>query len=200
MYFTEVKTYPVNLKIFDSKDNEIIPKKTNINCWWCTYNFDCLPSFIPDKYHNNKFYVFGCFCSFNCAGAYNLSLNDDRIWERYALMKQLYYMINKNNITSISDIEINIAGPKELLEKYGGPMTIEEYRKNSKILGREYHKLMPPFLPINIGFEESTNSKTNSKTINISNILNNASKDNILIKRNKPLSNVASKEIDSFIE
>ena len=59
---------------------------------------------------------------------------------------------------------------------------------------------MPPFLPINIGFEETTNSKTNSKTINISNILNHASKDNILIKRNKPLSNVASKEIDGFIE
>jgi hypothetical protein len=200
MYFTEVKTYPVNLKIFDVKDDEIIPKKTHINCWWCTCKFECLPSFIPDKYHNNKFYVFGCFCSFNCAGAYNLSMNDNRVWERYALMKQLYYMINKNNITSISDIEINIAGPKELLEKYGGPMTIDEYRKNSKILGREYHKLMPPFLPINIGFEETTNSKTNSKTININNILNPNSKDNIVVKRNKPLSNIASKEIDGFIE
>ena len=200
MYFTEVKTYPVELKIFDVNDDEIIPKKTHINCWWCTYKFDCLPSFIPDKYHNNKFYVFGCFCSFNCAGAYNLGINDNRVWERYALMKQLYYMINKDNISSISDIEINIAGPKELLEKYGGPMTIEEYRKNSKILGREYHKLMPPFLPINVGFEETTNSKTNSKTININNILNPNSKDNIVVKRNKPLSNIASKEIDSFIE
>ena len=179
---------------------KLFQKKTNINCWWCTYNFDHLPSFIPDKYHNGKFYVFGCFCSFNCAGAYNLSLNDNRIWERYALMKQLYYMINKNTITSIADIDINIAGPKELLEKYGGPMTIDEYRINSKILGREYHKLMPPFLPINIGFEETTSSKTNSKTINIGNILNHTSKDNILIKRNKPLSNVASKEIDNFIE
>lgn len=200
MYFTEVKTYPVELKIFDSKDNVIIPKKTNICCWWCTHTFDCLPSFIPDKYHNGKFYVFGCFCSFNCAGAYNLSLQDNRIWERYSLMKQMYYMINKNNISSISDIEINVAGPKELLEKYGGPMTIEEYRKNSKILGREYHKLMPPFLPINVGFEESTNTKANSKTVNINSILNPNIKDNIVVKRNKPLSNVASKEIDGFYE
>ena len=109
-------------------------------------------------------------------------------------------MINKNNISSITDIDINISGPKELLEKYGGPMTINEYRKNSKILGREYHKLMPPFLPINVGFEETTNSKTNAKTININNILNQNFKDNILVKRNKPLSNVASKEIDDFIE
>lgn len=200
MYFTEVKVYPVDLKIFDLEGNEYIPKKTNICCWWCTYNFDWLPVGIPEKYHNGIFYVFGCFCSFNCKAAFNLGINDNRVWERYALMKQLYYMINKNSITSISDIEINPAGPKELLEKYGGPMTIDEYRKNSKILGREYHKLMPPFLPINIGFEETTNSKTNSKTMNINNLLNPNSKDNIVVKRNKPLSNVASKEIDSFIE
>jgi hypothetical protein len=200
MYFTEVKTYPTELKIFDMKDNVVIPKKTNICCWWCTYNFDCLPSFIPDKYHNGKFYVFGCFCSFNCAGAYNLNLADNKVWERYSLMKQMYYIINKNDISSVYDIEINVAGPKELLEKYGGPMTIEEYRKNSKILGREYHKLMPPFLPINIGFEESTSTKTNSKTININSILNPNVKDNIVVKRNKPLSNVASKEIDGFYE
>jgi hypothetical protein len=200
MYFTEVKVYPVDLKIFDKQDNLIIPKKTNINCWWCTYKFDCLPTFIPDKYHDNKFYVFGCFCTFNCAGAYNLNLNDNKVWERYSLLKQMYYMINKNNITSISDIDINIAGPKELLEKYGGPMKIEEYRKNSKILGREYHKLIPPFLPINIGFEETTNSKTTNKSVSINHIINNNTKDNMLIKRNKPLANVASKEIDSFIE
>ncbi len=200
MYFTEVKTYPIELKIFDNNDNEIIPKKTNICCWWCTYQFDCLPSFIPEKYHGGKFYVSGCFCSFNCAGAYNLSLNDNRIWERYALMKQLYYIINKNKITSISEVEINVAGPKELLEKFGGPMGIDEYRKNSKILGREYHKLMPPFFPINGGFEETTNNKTNSKTININNLINPNSKDNIIIKRNKPLNSMASKEIDSFIE
>ena len=80
-------------------------------------------------------------------------------------------MINKEKITSITDIEINISGPKELLEKYGGPMSIIEFRKNSKILGREYHKLMPPFLPITIGFEETTNSKISGKNLNINSII-----------------------------
>jgi len=200
MYFTEVKIYPIDLNIFDKHDNVIIPKKTNLNCWWCTYKFDCLPTFIPNKYHDNKFYVFGCFCTFNCAGAYNLSLNDPKVWERYSLLKQMYFMINKHNISSINDIEINIAGPKELLEKYGGPVKIEDYRKNSKIIGREYHKLMPPFIPINIGFEETTNSKTTNKSMSINHIINSNTKENMLIKRNKPLSNIASKEIDSFIE
>jgi len=200
MYFTEVKVYPVDLKIFDKQENILIPKKTNINCWWCTYNFDCLPSFIPFKFSENKFYVFGCFCSFNCAGAYNLNINDNKVWERYSLLKHMYYMINKDNISSMNEIIINIAGPKELLEKYGGPMKIDEYRKNSKILGREYHKLMPPFMPINIGFEETTNSKTTNKSVNINNIISINSKENMIIKRNKPLNHVASKEIDPYIE
>jgi hypothetical protein len=198
MYFTEVKSYPSDLNIFNINNNTIIPIKTNLRCWWCTYKFDCLPSFIPEKYHDGKFYVFGNFCSFNCAGAYNLNLNDNYKHERYSLMKQMYYKINKNNISSINDIEINVAGPKELLKKYGGTMTIEEYRKNSKILGREYHILMPPFLPINVGFEETTNGKTNSKTMNINNIINPNFKDNIVVKRNKPLGNVISKEINTF--
>jgi hypothetical protein len=199
MYFTEVKVYPIDLKLFDLSNNILIPVKTNICCWWCTYNFDNLPTYLPEKYSNNTFYVSGCFCSFNCAGAYNLNLSDNKIWERYSLLKQLYYFINKEKILSINDIEINISGPKELLEKFGGPMKIDEYRKNSKILGREYHKLIPPFLPNNYGFEEVTNSKTN-KNINLNSILNsNCKNDNIIIKRNKPLNNIASKLIETYV-
>jgi hypothetical protein len=198
MYFTTVvKIYPIELNLFDMKNNVVVPKKTNLCCWWCTYQFDCLPTYLPEKYSNNKFYVIGCFCSFNCVGAYNINLNDNKVWERYSLIKQLYYMINKDKITNITDIEINIAGPKELLEKFGGPMTITDYRKNSKILGREYHKLIPPFLPITIGFEEITNNK-NSKNIGIHSLINSKT-DNITIKRNKPL-NIESKNIDNYIE
>jgi hypothetical protein len=198
MYFTEVKIYPINLKLFDMTQNKLTPLKTNICCWWCTYNFDCLPTYLPEKYFENKFYVSGCFCSFNCAGAYNLNISDNKVWERYSLLKLLYYLVNKDKILSINDIEINISGPKELLEKYGGPMKIEDFRKNSKIIGREYHKLIPPFLPMNYGFEEITTSKTN-KNINLSNLINSSNKNNsIIIKRNKPLSNGASKHIDNY--
>jgi len=201
MYFTEVKMYPINLKLFDKNNEQFTPKKTNICCWWCAHSFDCYPTFIPDKFYEGNFYVYGCFCSFNCAGAYNLNLNDSKVLERYSLLKQLYYYINKVNITSIKDIEINIAGPRELLEKFGGTMKIDDYRKNSKIMGREYHKLMPPFIPLNFCFEETTNSLKNNKMININNILNNSSiRSEVLMKRNKPLNNIASKEIDNYIE
>lgn len=198
MYFTEVKIYPIDLKLFDQEQNKLIPKKTNICCWWCTYSFENLPTYLPEKYSNGNFYVSGCFCSFNCVGAYNLSLGDNKVWERYSLLKLMYYLINKENISSINDIEINIAGPKELLERFGGPMKIEEYRKNSKILGREYHKLIPPFLPINFGFEEITNSKTNKNT-NLSNLIYSNSKNDVVVKRNKPLNNLASRQIDYYV-
>jgi len=199
MYFTEVKVYPSNLNLFDTNQNKLIPKKTDLCCWWCTCQFDTLPTYLPEKYSENNFYVSGCFCSFNCAGAYNLSLVDNKVWDRYSLLKLMYYMINKNKINSFVDIDINVAGPKELLNKYGGPMTIEEYRKNSKILGREYHKLIPPFIPVNSGFEEITNSKINSNIPNLSSIMNSCKNSDNFIKRSKPLNNSASKQIDYFV-
>lgn len=199
MYFTEVKIYPTELNLFDTKQNKLIPTKTDLCCWWCTCSFDTLPTFLPEKYSKNNFYVSGCFCSFNCAGAYNLSLRDNKVWDRYSLLKLMYYMVNKNKINSISDIDINIAGPKELLKKYGGHMDIEEYRKNSKILGREYHKLIPPFIPVNSGFEEITNSKINSSNPNLSSILNSFKNSDTFVKRTKPLNNSASKQIDYFV-
>ena len=199
MYFTEVKVYPVDLKLFTVEQEKIIPTKTNLCCWWCTYQFDTLPTYLPEKYSDGIFYVSGCFCSFNCAGAYNIAQNDNNVWNRYSLLKLLYFMINKDKINSINDIEINISGPKELLEKYGGPMKIDEYRKNSKILGREYHKLIPPFLPTTMGFEEITNSKTNKNT-SLNNLIHSSSKnESIVVKRNKPLNNVMSKQIDSYV-
>lgn len=200
MYFTEVKVYPSELNLFDSNQNKFIPKKTNLCCWWCTYEFDHFPTYLPDKYSENNFYVSGCFCSFNCAGAYNrITLDDNKVRDRYSLLILMYYMINKDKINSISDIEINLAGPKELLEKYGGPMNIDEYRKNCKILGKEYHKLIPPFIPINIGFEEITNSKTSSNIPNLSSIMNSGKNSDTIIKRTKPLNNSASKQIDIFV-
>lgn len=200
MYFTEIKIYPSSVKLFDKQDNEFVPKKTTISCWWCTHTFDNLPCYIPTKITDNKFSVFGCFCSFNCACSYNLNINDNKVWERYTLLKLLYYKINHDKIISIKDIEINPAGPKELLEKYGGSMNIVDYRKNCKIMGREYHKLIPPFIPLNLGFEEMTNNKVN-KIMNINNLLSNSIiKNEVIVKRNKPLNNIASKEIDSFMD
>ncbi len=175
MFCTEVKEYPIDLKVCNSNGNIITPKHTTICCWWCTYTFSDLPVYLPEKYYNSKYYVFGNFCSFNCTASYNRNLNDSRVLERYTLLKQIYYLIHKNIIKSVKDIEINLADRKEKLIKYGGPQTIEEFRQSSKILKREYYNMIPPLGGINLICSEVTNSE-NMDSINIYNFSEKNSK------------------------
>ncbi len=146
---TNSKAY-VNKSIIinSSKENVIVIK--NSACWWCTYEFDNEPCYLPDRYGDNKYYVFGCFCSFNCALAYNINLRDYKVWERISLLNQLYYDSTKTNEI------IDIAPSKEILKKYGGILTIEEYRKNFLIKTKKYLILPHPIIVTNPVIEEKT--------------------------------------------
>lgn len=137
----------INLKIplIDYKNgNTIIPEKTNVCCWWCTYNFDTMPVYIPEIYHDYIYYVFGCFCSFNCAASYNLNMNDYKVKERYSLLMNMALCIYKKDISD----DFTIAAQREILEKFGGPVSINEYRKNFKSCSKEYRLIIPPMSSI----------------------------------------------------
>ena len=44
----------INLHLISINNNKInICEKTHIACWWCTYNFDTQPLFLPNNYKNN---------------------------------------------------------------------------------------------------------------------------------------------------
>lgn len=155
----DVKIIPMNLSFLSSKTGKTMScEKTDIACWWCTYQFNNLPCFIPERYNDNSFYVFGCFCSFNCASAYNINLGDYKVFDRNSLIKQLW-----RTITGKND-EIPIAPPKEILIKYGGTKTIEEFRQNDKSLVKEYRLLLPPMINLVSCIEEKTKDRmfTNS--------------------------------------
>ena len=140
----------INLKLFDiNKDNQaIVVDKTNIACWWCTYNFDTLPCFLPDRYVNEKFYVFGCFCTYGCAMKYNSNLGDYRVATRHALIKDLCNSIFGNT-------EMLIEAPeKEVLQKFGGTMTIEEFRNYNLLCKKEFKIKIPPLIPLLTTVEE----------------------------------------------
>ena len=151
----ENKYYPMNINFIDNTNGKtIISEQTNLACWWCTYNFDNIPCFIPERYDNDKYYVFGCFCTFNCAVSYNLNMGDYKIYDRYSLIKKLYH-----NIYNCDD-EITMAPPREVLEKFGGPLTINEFRKNFKCCNKEYKMLMPPMIPIIPFIEERSRERS----------------------------------------
>lgn len=178
----QIKAYemPMNLiNVNTEKKTEIM--QTNIACWWCTYNFETLPCFLTEKYENDKYHVFGCFCSFNCASAYNFSVIDDyKTWDRYSLLKKLH-----KEITG-SSVEIFSSPPKEILKKYGGTQTIEEYRKILRICVKEYRILFPPMTSMIPLIEEKIVNGNKRK------LYNNSSSNNfsgLKLKRSKPLPN-----------
>src|SRR3989338_658346 len=135
--------YPINLKFISIQNNKVLKiELTNIACWWCTYNCDTLPIILPIKYLDDKYYFVGCFCSCNCALSYNLFiLNDENVHTRYSLLKHVYKDLVKSDIYP--------AESKECLERYGGPITIEQYRKNFIRHVYNINIIFPPLCSIN---------------------------------------------------
>lgn len=104
-------------------NNNINNKKSA--CFWCTYDFDNPPIYIPKHFIKNSYHVYGCFCSPECAVAYLMEENIDSSskFERYYLINHIY--------SKIYDYKQNIKpspNPYYMLDKYYGNLTIQEYR------------------------------------------------------------------------
>jgi hypothetical protein len=174
------------LKDFEMKNKSAEwPQNTSIACYWCCHKFTTVPFGIPVKYQNDVFYVFGCFCSLECAAAYNFNSKEraDEMWERYNLInlvsRKLKYKPN-----------IKQAPPREALVHFGGKMEIDEYRKyfdSTKLLSINF----PPMMTITQQVEEINECDVNSeyRYIPIDQDRLNKYKEKLTLKRNKPLTN-----------
>jgi hypothetical protein len=103
--------------------NNISDKKSA--CFWCTYEFDNPPVYIPKHIIKKSYQVYGCFCSPECSTAYLMEENIDSStkFERYHLINHIY--------SQIYDYKKNIKpapNPYYMLEKYYGNLNIQEYR------------------------------------------------------------------------
>lgn len=123
----------------ETKNNMILRNKvyplqffeTGTWCWWCCHPFTTTRFFIPDpqKYSDRKkvFHVYGNFCSPNCAKAYLLY---KRVCNMPNALSCFSLMCKK-----IFDIPISTpiyaAPPREMLNVFGGSLSIEEFRKKS---------------------------------------------------------------------
>ena len=125
-----------NYKEINNCDNS----ECNI-CWNCCHKMKN-PLGLPLKYDNEIFYIYGYFCSLECASRYAFD-NLNNHFEVYTLINFYYNKINK----TIGE-KVNIAPKKTTLKIFGGNLSIEEYRscfKNECI----HYVNIPPIYPIN---------------------------------------------------
>jgi hypothetical protein len=165
--FLKTNVYNTFTSFVYSKDN-IWPIQTDIRCLWCANNFETIPCGVPIKLLNDKFYLKGCFCSFNCAASYIFNKNEYNKWEQYSLLNLLYSKIfNKT-------IKIKLAPDKEILKMFGGILTIEEYRKNFNDIDIHYKLNLPPLIAVIPKVEETKINNCNNFVPINENLLNNA--------------------------
>jgi len=172
------------------------PESTNIHCWWCCNSFNDIPCALPEYYKKEKFYVNGCFCSFNCCSSYNFSRNDDAMWERYSLLNLMYKKLYNKNF-----VKINLAPPRETLKMFGGFLSIEEFREYSIRNDKSFNIIKPPLISIIPKIEENIYINKITKTINqnTNESILNKTQNTLKLKRNKPITNPNS-TLQSFMD
>ena len=184
------KVFKTNVNFFNETFNKEIDLNTESEfaCWWCCHKFNGLPIGVPNKILNNKYNVFGNFCSFNCASAYIHGLKDWNISERLSLLHQMYF--------SIYDVEeyetIKSAPKKEILKKFGGILTIDEFRNSTNNHYKDYRLIIPPMISIIPLVEENNKEKnkchySTNKNIPLNNLKISSKIEKFKLKRSKPL-------------
>ena len=166
----------VGAKLIDDKTgNIIVPEKTNLACPWCTERHGNVPSYLIMKYKNGQYYALDIpFCSDNCKCAFSMKMGDYDRFNRHSIN------VKYRKETSGVDEDIALAPPQLALDKFGGPMTIKQFRENSLINDMKYRLVMPPMKAIVPIIEETTidgdpdgMNKSDDKTL--------------VLKRSKPL-------------
>lgn len=138
-------------------------------CFWCTYDFDTPQIYIPSLYYKEKYNVYGCFCSPECACShlFNENIDDNTKYERYQLLNYIYgkiYNYDKN---------IKLApNPYYTLNKYMGNLDIQEYRQLLTyerlllIINKPLTKIYPELHEDNNNFETMYDHKIVLKQVN----------------------------------
>ena len=164
---------------------DIWPEKTDICCWWCCHPFDSVPFSLPLKKVNNHYIVKGCFCSPECAAAWNFNDNsDDNVWDRYSLLNHIYQKYYDDNT-----VNIKLADPRETLTMFGGYQSIQEFRKNNKIYNKTTKMINPPMISVMPQVEESSNDifQSNNTPIPLDYQRIEKANNELRLKRTKPI-------------
>ena len=156
----------------------------NIKCNWCLHECENEIIKLPYSVNNGVFNMYGNFCCPECAAAFNFNeLEDEYVWERYSLLNYLY---------SDGNNKLNIAPSRLILDIFGGPISINEY-KNIIQTKKHVNIIMPPHLLICPQLEVKRSKENNIFIpLNINRI--NKYTDDLKLKREKPVNNMNTLE------
>ncbi len=159
------------------------PVTTSIACYWCCHKFNTVPFGIPVKFYKDKFHVFGCFCSLECAAAYNFNFTEsqDETWERYNLINLLSRKLGHVN-------RVKPAPNRLALKMFGGHMEIEDFRRfteTQKVLNINF----PPMMTLTQQIEELNECDVSSeyRYIPLDHERINKYKEKLTLRRTKPV-------------
>lgn len=126
--------------------------QSNPNCWNCTFPFQTLPFQIPRSFNENlkKYFVYGNFCSINCAKAYIVR---EQPMVSSTVMVLFTQMVRTVYADHFKGRCYEPAAPRELLRRFGGPLDIKSYRR--KFTENTCYAVEPPFLPSPLVCRES---------------------------------------------
>ena len=161
-YFNLIKKVKVH-RLMGDYEGSNYPDNTNIACFNCTYEFDTMPIGIPIRYVNGKFHCVDNFCSFNCAARYifkgDSNLNEVKKWESYSLLNLMY-----SKLFEIDKVcKIKLAPKPTLLKRYGGNLSVEDYRKDFSNPDKMMKVSYPPCISVLPVSEETSLMKMNRK-------------------------------------
>ena len=160
-------------------------EQSYVKCNWCLHDCEKNNIFkLPYEINNEEIKYFGNFCCPECAVAFNFNeLDDEYIWERYSLLNYLY---------SDGNNKLNIAPSRLILDIFGGPISINEY-KNIIQTKKHVNIIMPPHLLICPQLEVKRSKENNIFIpLNINRI--NKYTDDLKLKREKPVNNMNTLE------
>ena len=123
----------------------------NSHCFWCCHPIEGSTVYsMPYNYDvlNDNYFVFGSFCSLQCANAYNFAAHgsSDKVWEINSWIQMLGKRYGFTNT-------IRPAPSKYLLKMFGGNMTIEEFREAHLKSDKTFILNIPPMISINTSSE-----------------------------------------------
>jgi len=154
------------------------PEQKGTHCWWCVHPMvDCRPLHMPFKYDDrlDVFSTTGEFCSWECMKAFALDMNTSRSGE----IQSFIAMMRMKTFGKYTALK---AAPKrQALKIFGGPLSIEEFRRCS-------HHGVPVYVP----YEKYIFPTIKTVTVTAPSV-ETSSDEPLKLKRDKPLKRTASK-------